>query len=50
MHRRDRGELLNVMLTSLLTLLHRCWSYAVRRRARAAMASVELSLVRLLPF
>ena len=48
-HRRDHGELLNVMLTSLLTLLHYCWGYAVRRRARAAMAGMEPSPVRLLP-
>ena len=47
---RDRGELLNVMCTSLLTLPHSCRGYAVSRRARAAMADVESSPVHLLLF
>ena len=49
-HRRDRGELLNVMCTSLLTLPHSCRGYAVSRRARAAMAGVGSSPVYHLPF
>ena len=40
-HHRDHGELLSVMLTLLLTLLHRSPSYIDRRRVRAAMAGVE---------
>ena len=49
-YRRDRGELLNAILTLFETLLRHCRGYAVSRRARAAMASVESSPVHLLPF
>ena len=49
-HRCDRGELLNMMFTSLLTLPHSCRGYAVSRRARAAMAGMESSPVQLLLF
>ena len=38
------------MLASLQPLLHHSRSYIVRRRARAAMAGVELPPVRLLLF
>jgi len=49
-HHRDHSELLNVFITSLYSLLHRRRGYVVRRRARAAMAGVELAPVSLLSF
>ena len=49
-HHRDHSELLNVFITSLLTLPQFCRGYAVSRRARAAMAGVGSSPVCLLPF